>query len=397
MSPSLRSRIVHHPVVARLWHEWQDRRAARDAGTTPITRAERTLFIGPVNSAGQGFAWARAAERIPGVAAADFMYRNPDDVFGFPADHEVPTVFFRVNKHWQRAQRRAVRRRFSHVIVESGRHLFGSDGAVSDQVRPLIDRGVQVALLWHGSDIRSPGAHAAAEPDSPFHGDRYADTERLTEITAVNHALMRELALPVFVSTPDLLRFVPGATWLPVVVDVQRWARPAPPQRLANRPVVVHAPSNAGLKGTELITELMRRLDAEGLVEYREIHGVAAADMPGIYGEADIVLDQFGLGIYGVAAVEAMAAGRLVISHVGDDVREAVRHESGRELPIVEARAVDLERVLREVVARPDRFAEIAASGVSFAGEVHDGARSARALESFLAAGRGARRPLKAA
>ncbi len=40
--------------------------------------------------------------------------------------------------------------------------------------------------------------------------------------------------------------------------------------------------------------------------------------MPEVYGGADIVLDQFPLGTYGVAACEALVAGRLVVSHVSD-------------------------------------------------------------------------------
>ena len=241
------------------------RRAIAQGGTTRVRRAPTRLFVGPVNSAGQGYAWARAAERLPGVAAADFMYRNPGDVFAFPADHAVPTPFFIASAPWQRAQRSAVAKRFSHVIVESGRHLFGSDGRVLDQVEFLRRAGLQVALLWHGSDIRLPSLHAASDPDSPFLAGRYPETDRLEEIAHRNQALIAESGLAVFVSTPDLLEYVPGATWLPVVVDVDRWADAATEPALErDRPVVVHAPSNAGLKGSDLIADTVRRLDAEG-------------------------------------------------------------------------------------------------------------------------------------
>lgn len=361
------------------------RKLIADAGTTQVAPASRRLLIGPVNSAGQAFAWAHAAERLPGVSAANFMYRDASDTFRFPADHAVPTSLFVQSRRWQRAQRRSVEQGFTHVIVESGRHLFGTQGTVLAQIEGLRRRGVSVALLWHGSDIRTPSVHASRERDSPFHGGAYPDQRLLEEITRANHELIRDTGLPVFVSTPDLLAFVPGATWLPVVVDVPRWA--AAPQASAltrARPVVVHAPSRSTLKGSGLIAETVRRLRDEGVIEYREITGVPAERMPDVYGDADVVLDQFSLGIYGVAACEALAAGRLVVSHVGDDVRAEVLDRTGIELPIVQARATELESTLREIAAHPERFVEPAAAGPAFAEAVHDGRRSADVLRTFI-------------
>ncbi|GAA1926615.1 hypothetical protein GCM10009775_18510 [Microbacterium aoyamense] len=385
MLRALRIRLQRIPLVQRSWRRRQDRRAARAAGTTSSGRTPVRLLIGPVNSAGQGYAWARAAERLPGVSASDFMYRTPQDVFAYPADHVVDTVLFRTNGFWRARQRRAVLRRFTHVIVESGRHLFGTDGTVSGQLDMMTAAGIRVALLFHGSDIRRPSAHAQVERDSPFHAGGYDDSGRLEEITARNHALADAAGLPVFVSTPDLLGELPGAEWLPVVVDVDRWGRAAKQPPLSReRPIVVHAPSNSGLKGSALVAPALRRLDEEGLIEYREIHGVPADRMPSVYGDADIVLDQFSLGIYGVATCEAMAAGRVVISHVAEQTRRIVRERTGLDLPVVQARADELEALLREVVADPAPFVDRAARGPAFVREVHDGRRSADALRGFL-------------
>lgn len=382
-----------HTVAGRLPDPIADRvlpgrrRSIAHGGTTRVGRASTRLFVGPVNSAGQGYAWARAAERLPDVAAADFMYRNPGDVFAFPADHAVPTPFFISSAPWQRAQRRAVAARFTHVIIESGRHLFGSDGEVLDQIEFLRRSGLHVALLWHGSDIRLPSRHAASHPDSPFREGRYPETQRLEEIAQRNRTLIDESGLPVFVSTPDLLEYVPGATWLPVVVDVDRWADAATEPALERpRPIVVHAPSNAGLKGSDLIADTVRRLDAEGIIEYREARGVAAQQMPEVYGTADIVLDQFSLGIYGVATCEALAAGRVVVSQVAEFTRETVFERTALALPIAQARADRLESTLRSVVADRERYRELASKGPAFVRAVHDGRRSAEALAAFLGA-----------
>lgn len=361
------------------------------AGTT-------RLYIAPVNFAGQGRQWARAAERIDGVGARNMAYSG-DGGFAFHSDDEVPAAVFAKSRDWQRRQFQAVTGGFTHVLVEAERPLFGSlfaragsDGADTSfaEITALRTAGLRTAMLCHGSDIRLPSRHAASEPDSPFSappggGPRYGETERLEAAAARHRELLDRVGGPVFLSTPDLRADVPEGVWLPVVV-APRWLDVGAPVLERRRPVVVHVPSRAGLKGSALIDATMRRLDAEGLITFERREGVPAEDMPDVYGAADIVLDQFALGSYGVAACEAMAAGRLVICHVDDGVRRQVKESTRRELPLLEARASELEQVLRTVVADRVRFRELAEQGREFAGEVHDGRYSASVLhDHFLA------------
>lgn len=350
------------------------------------------LFVAPANSAGQGWAWARAVEReLAHVGAFDMMVRTPgSDAFGFSADQRIPDGAFVFASGWRKRQRAALMDGFTHVLLESGQFPYGSVPGKTprDAAATLSAAGLEVALLWHGSDIRMPSAHAAAEQDSPFRdGGAYPaqKTAVLERNARKNLGFIESTDFPVFVSTPDLLPYAPRSVWLPGVVDVERWAAAAtssPMQRTT--PVVVHAPSNAGLKGTEAIRPIMRRLHDEGVVEYRELSGIPSAQMPAAYGAADIVLDQFSLGIYGVAANEALAAGRIVVSHVGDFTRRTVKEQTGLDLPIVETRADALERVVRDIVADRRAHAELAASGPAFVRAVHDGRRSARVLADFL-------------
>ena len=102
------------------------------------------------------------------------------------------------------------------------------------------------------------------------------------------------------------------------------------------------------------------------------------------YQDADIVADQFRMGIYGVAAVEAMACGRLVISDVDQVVRDRVRSKTGLELPIWQSSAADLRANLVKVVEQVQAAREMAGAGKVFAREVHFGARSARVLAAAL-------------
>lgn len=342
------------------------------------------LFIAPVNYAGQGWQWARAVEaHIPGAGAVNMVCRTPTD-FEHPADNVVPLGFYAASKRWQRQQRDAVTAGFTHVMVEAEKQPFGAvlDETVESQVARLRANGLSVMMLCHGSDIRLPSRHIANYPNSPFLDSLASVAPALEHIARDNRRLLDELGLPVFVSTPDLLLDVPHATWLPVVVDPQTWsAETAPLER--GRPVVAHAPSSGSVKGSEMVDPVLRRLEAEGIIEYRRIERVPFEQMPGVYRDADVVLDQFRLGDYGVAACEAMAAGRVVVGHVGEHSRAQVLNVTGLELPVVQA-TDDVEEVLRSILHDRKKYRAIARAGVEFVSRVHDGRMAANVLQPFL-------------
>lgn len=348
------------------------------------------LYVGPVNSAGQGWAWARAAERhLPGVGAVSLMTRDVStDRYRFDVDVAVPVMGFSFASQWQRRQRRELVRHFTHVLLESGRFPYGSiPGTNPRSVALRLERaGLRIALLWHGSDIRVPSEHAAIEADSPFgeHGGYPPRSVAILERNSRAHRrFVQTTDFPVFVSTPGLLD-VPRSRWLPVVVDPERWASDAGPLLERDRPVVAFVPSNSPMKGSAEVDEQLSALDAEGLIVYRRLAGIPSEQMPRVYGEADIVLDQFRLGDYGVTACEAMAAGRIVIGHIADRVRDHVRRETGLEIPVVESRLTEVAATVRSIVTDRQMWLGRGRQGVDFVRALHDGRASARALGEFL-------------
>lgn len=352
-----------------------DARRSRRAAPAEDTR----LWIAPANFAGQGHAWARAAAALPGVGARSMNVAGP---IRFATDYEVPAAVYR-DLTWQREQFAALQE-WTHVLVEAERPVTGSlFGTCAAEADALEARGVRVAHLIHGSDARRPDLHRATHAHSPFGDPTDPRTARLQRLTARNHAYVTACDRPVFVSTPDMLETVPNATWLPVVVDPQVWATDTVPLQ-RDRPRVVHAPSNGWLKGSDLIDPLMTELDAAGVIEYRTLRGLDRAGMRREYREADIVLDQFVLGLYGVAAAEAMAAGRVVVAYVGDAVRQHVRGATGEDVPIIEAAPDSLVDVIESICRDRATARDTAARGPSFVRRVHDGTRSAAVLSDFL-------------
>ncbi|WEK62705.1 MAG: hypothetical protein P0Y60_08270 [Candidatus Microbacterium colombiense] len=370
LSERLTDWIARHPAapvgrLAALRHGIPRPSDRREVATPPDTDVR--LLIGPANHAEQATRWARALENaVAGLGARSYAVESR---FEFSADAVVSDRVFQNSRKWQRRQADAAGG-FTHLLVESVRPPFGRL-ARRDMRRQLalLPRSVQIAFVCHGTDIRSHRRPAEA----------LTAVERQTDrIAARNRALLGELDGPLFVTTPDLLDDLPHARWLPVVVDLAQWERADRPP--AGRLRVVHAPSSSAVKGTALIEPIVRALHDEGVIDYRPLSGVPHADMPGVLRNADVVLDQFVLGSYGVAACEAMAAGAVVVGHVTSAVRDRVQRATGHTLPLTEATPETLEGVLRRLAADSDGWTDRATAGRAFVRAVHDGRLSAEIL-----------------
>lgn len=346
---------------------------------TQVPSASTKVFIGPTNYAGQGFAWARAIEKYSDIGAKNLEIVLPGG-FAFEADSRVTVSQYNRSKKWQQEQLNAISD-FTHVLVEAERPVFGSffkrDLVLEiDKLRLL---GLRIALMCHGTDVRSPRNHKELTEWSPYVDEIELSRQHQKEVD-YNLRLIDELKLPTFVSTPDLLLDVPFATWCPVVVDVEKWSQG--PEVLKRKiPVVVHIPSMGVIKGTHLIENQLRDLDREGIIEYRPYSAVPASEMPHLIRDADIVLDQFRIGSYGVAAVEAMSTGRIVIGHIAPKVRDIVKNATGFELPIIEATPDSLRQVLTDISMHRQKYVLIAEEGVAFAQKVHNGRFSVDQLQ----------------
>lgn len=352
----------------------------------PITDRPTRVLIAPMNYAGQGREWARTLDGAD-VEATNLAVRA-EASRAAATDWAVTPEVFTASRTW-RARQRAALTKFTHVMIESfvsplGR---GTGAVVRDDIAWLTQRGVRLALLCHGTDVRRPREHMRTHPHSPFQALSPAALAAAERSAEVNVGIAASFTGPVFVSTPDLLHDVPSARWLPVVVEPRRWASDHPVTRSVPR--VLHAPSSVGVKGTEHVERAAHALTESGAIEYVPLRDIPAAQMPDHVGRVDIVIDQLLLGSYGVAACEALAAGRVVIGNVDDDVRAHVRAETGLDLPIVQADVDTLETVLARLAADPAERARIASRGPCFVAQVHAGSRTRAVLADYLSTAAG--------
>jgi hypothetical protein len=350
--------------------------------------AASLLAIGPLNTAGQGYQWAAACSKFLDVPAFSFA-NSRHAARRLTGPSHKRTLHHRVRPALvKRVHTQAVLAGVTHFLDESfvtitGDHRFHDLNHDLDWLRA---RGTSTGVVFHGSDIRSPVRHLMSEPFSYF---RLLDDEGvagLEESTSVRRRLAVDSGLPLFVSTPDLLLDLPQATWLPLVVDASAWSQSTPAFR-EHRLRVLHVPShrNPPIKGTSYVDPVLTRLALDGVIEYVNPSLVHHERMPELVGSVDVVIDQILTGSYGVAAVEAMAAGRLVIGNVGAGVRERV----ATPIPVVDCTPESLEQVIREVVSDRERYAATAARGPAYVAKHHSGEMSADALRAWLCRGAG--------
>ena len=168
------------------------------------------------------------------------------------------------------------------------------------------------------------------------------------------------------VGSYDATRWVPEAHVVPPGLDLRDYP-PTPPSASA-RPLVVHAPSNRTRKGTAHVIEACARLP----VELDIVEGVPHDEARERYARADIVVDQLNAGWHGVFALEAMALGKPVVSHLKPDVVERSAEAFGLRVPIVPATADTLVDSLRPLVEDARLRLELGAAGRSYVEHVHD-------------------------
>jgi hypothetical protein len=265
------------------------------------------------------------------------------------------------------------------VLIESGSSVLGGRRGVyfDRDIEALRAANVTPALVFHGSEIRSPEIHRRLVAASPFQV-RDDLTIRLEKSTAGMLDLVSDFDGPVFVSTKDLLDYIPHAVWLPQVVDGATWA-PQPLRLGERRLVVASTATNRRLEGAEHIDAVCKGLAEEGRIEYRRYGNVPPEKMPGIIAAADVLIDGVSLGRYGVRSVEGMAAGRLVLGNV-----DRVIDKSGEIPPIVNVDPSTLGDVLTDITERPEHYREIAGQGPGYVRRYHDGRYSAEKLAGFL-------------
>jgi glycosyltransferase involved in cell wall biosynthesis len=301
---------------------------------------------------------------VPGMATEELrVVHSPVNVAGIPwanvealrrkgVDAKL-VVFNRAKLHpeadWSLERHGPLPRRLATQFAAFGRLLPRTDIFHFYFGLTLVPKSLQFPLLrvtgkkcvfhWLGSDIRGKS------PAELAYGKR---------------------AGAQIVGSYDAIRWVPEAHVIPPGLDLRDY-EPRPPSDNP-RPLVVHAPSSRAKKGTAHVIEACAQLP----VELDIVEGVPHDEARERYARADIVVDQLNAGWHGGFALEAMALGKPVVSHLKPDVVERSAEAFGVRVPIVAATAETLFHVLRPLVEDASRRRELGAAGRAYVERVHD-------------------------
>ncbi|MFZ1681624.1 MAG: hypothetical protein WAT70_11465 [Rhizobiaceae bacterium] len=198
------------------------------------------------------------------------------------------------------------------------------------------------------------------------HGCRVAD--------AVVGCIVHDVSLPRVDRHPLL--------WYPFDSALKpNYTEPGPVLRVA------HAANHPAIKGTAALREAVRKLRDEGIAIDLEI--VEGQDHPAAleaFARADIVVDQLLFG-YALAALEAMALGKPVITGLGDDPLYDGYRARGQldDTPLIAAGPGSIVDVLRRIALEPQALPEQARRSRAYVEHRHGPLQTVALFEDLYA------------
>ncbi len=217
---------------------------------------------------------------------------------------------------------------------------------------PLWKRlGKRVILHHHGDDVRNKG-------EGPLYS-RYADE--------------------ILVSTPDLLKWSPDATWIPNPINFERYHYVGVEDHVG-KIRILHAPSDRKVKGTEHVIRAVKSLQDEGYdVELDLIENMNHQEAVEHYKQADIVIDQLLVGWYGMLAIECMALGKPVCVYIKDELKSYLPSS-----PLIATSTARLKEDLKTLIKDFSLRKAIGVEAREFIENTHNADRIARYLAKYV-------------
>jgi hypothetical protein len=246
----------------------------------------------------------------------------------------------------------------------------------------LLSAGKRVYLYAYGADVR--------RRDETLALGRWnfciecPEPTRFCACTPDNAPLMAVMAAKATcaVALGDMLAYVPNARnmhYWPIDLD----RVPLAPSPRTDGPLrIAHAPNHTHFKGSHYLEAAIAKLRGEGhAIEYVKVQGVPNSEVIRLFGEADLVADQFIGGAYGYTALEAMARGKPVLTYV----RSPDLVEAAEECPLINVTPDTLEQTLLWCLNNRGRLSAIGAQGRAYVARRHSiSAVAARMAQMYL-------------
>lgn len=218
----------------------------------------------------------------------------------------------------------------------------------------------KIFLEFHGSDIRWVFQRRHYPyMDMPPINEKYKKQLK-HKISSVDGVILHDMELLEHLPQTETPVYI-----VPLRVSVNDFT-PNYPDKNTKRPTIVHAPSSRKTKGTEYILKALEKIELD--YELVLVEGKTQEEAFKLYSQADIIIDQILIGSYGVFAIEAMAMGKPVVTHVTEEMRKNFPDE----LPIVEADVSSIKEVLEKLIKDASLRYELGVKGREYVCKYHD-------------------------
>ena len=176
---------------------------------------------------------------------------------------------------------------------------------------PLLKkRGKKIICLHLGTDVRHVSAFEQQYQIDTSTWEHYFHTDQLDR--KIKKIRYHELYADLIYSVPDQAGlYLRGYKHLRLSLSKDKKIHFKIPARKI--PLILHAPSRTGIKGTDIISETIEQLKKDGYeLEFKFIQNMPNEELLDLLTEADILCDELFLHGPGMLSAEAMAAGCAV-------------------------------------------------------------------------------------
>jgi glycosyltransferase involved in cell wall biosynthesis len=335
----------------------------------------KVLFL-PLNIASMPAITAEALNKVPGVEAKCLVqhlnkYNSVNDFTVY-----LPKIVSRKNPIKWIKHRLSYKRKIKQLILWADvLHYFWSS-ALDDgeDLQWANDMNKPILIEWLGSDIRNPELLKNYNPFFPEvynNGYEYHSVESEANSTSRQMLFSRFHATPVL--CPEMILYLKKDAFPTFKSVFQRIDccnfeiyYPNPQKKI---PIIVHSPTAAVAKGTNIILSVIEELRHEYQFEFILLHNLTRKEVLEKIMIADIFLDQLIIGGYGMAAMEAMSFGKPVLTYVMPKVYELGLPAN---CPIVNTNPENLKAQLIKLITNGQLRHEIGQQSRMYIEEYHD-------------------------
>lgn len=244
----------------------------------------------------------------------------------------------------------------------------------------LKKHGKKLVVQHRGSDVRM--LSIARSFDNPYArvktGRRREEKQIVNKLKSlskyIDHAIVADHEL-----RPYIHNYYKNIHELRQFITLDKFS-PQYPLKQNNKPLIVHAPTNHYLKGTEYVLQAIERMRRKGLLfDFQLIEGLTHEEAIRSYRKADIIIDQLLQGSFGVFGLEGMALGKPVICYIRDKLKD--KYPS--DLPIVSANPATCYDELKQLVRKPDLRHTLGIAGREYVEKYYDSRKLAEELKEI--------------